>query len=39
MAWIERHIHGLPRPTNRARTRPVHITVTMMMPEIVPRPT
>ena len=36
---MPRHIQGLPRPMNRARAMPVHITRIMIQPEIVPSPT
>ncbi len=36
--WIARHIHGLPRPMNRARAMPLQVTSTMMYPESWPRP-
>jgi hypothetical protein len=39
IAWIPRHIQGLPRPMNLARAMPDHMTSTMTQPEMVPSPT
>ncbi len=35
---MPRHIQGRPRPMNRARAMPVHMTSTMIQPDSVPKP-